>query len=167
MSKREHFVEFYSPGTFIDETDVRPIASWDPKKAAKMAQKVIQRYGARPYGFSFFTAIVSQPISDGEGGKLEVKPKRVESSGMYHLGGTILSYDDIQKRNDSKDSILLSNMSCNDMWLVVENTNSYRSTHPFNEKDVLVDSDGNVVIEGNSPDLKKYRSQKKRERKTT
>lgn len=50
-----HFVEFFSPGTFFAETSVKPIEAWDVEAAKRLAIDVHERYGARPYGFQFFT----------------------------------------------------------------------------------------------------------------
>ena len=75
---RQHYVQFFSPGTFVAETSTRTIDSWSVTTALKMAGKVTERYGATPYGFKFHTCIVSDPVSDGEGGWLEVTPKKIE-----------------------------------------------------------------------------------------
>lgn len=52
---QQHFVTFYSPGTFMAEMTEKPIDSWDVKAAVKMAKSVKERYGATPYGFRFTT----------------------------------------------------------------------------------------------------------------
>lgn len=45
---------------------------------------------------------------------------------------------------------LRANMRCNDWPLMVENTNSYRTTMPYGSGDCVVDVDGNVVDAGDS-----------------
>jgi hypothetical protein len=154
---RKHQVVFCSPGTFTSEVSAKDIESWDTKKAVKMAKNITERHGAKPYGFYFETLLVSPDVPDGEGGMLKVQPKVVEKSGVHFLGGELQTYDDVLKRNDSKEEILRSNMRYNDMWIVCVNTNSYRSTMPFEEKDALVDDQGNIVARGNDKKHVSYR----------
>ncbi len=47
----QHFVTFYSPGTFVHETSTEPISSWDVEAVKEMARSVKERYGATPFGF--------------------------------------------------------------------------------------------------------------------
>lgn len=65
----------------------------------------------------------------------------------------------VPRRSAGKsDDILLANMRCNDDWFVVENTNSYKSTLPFTEKDVVVGPDGEAVERGDCPERVAYRA---------
>jgi len=164
-AKRKHFVDFFSPGTFAAEGSRRSIPSWDTAKAVKIAKKIKERHGAVPYCFCFVTYICADPVSDGEGGKMEVKPKEVERSGMYYLTGEILKYDDIPENEDNH--ILRSNMRCNDNPVSVVNTNSYKWTANFNKDDVIVDDKGKVVRCGSDDDIRKYREQKIKEFKAS
>lgn len=126
----QHFVEFLSPGTFFSESSEKQIDSWDVKKAKKFAKNITERYGAKPYGFRFKTR--SRTDAD-----LDSKVTAV--SGMYYLGGDILSYDDVKNRNDPKDDILLSNMRNNRYKFIIENRNSYLFTGAFDpDKDKVV-----------------------------
>lgn len=143
---RKHFVTFLSPGTFVSEASTQPIERHDPKLAVEMAERVVERYGAKPYGFRFETRLVAE-IPDGEGGTLKAS-KDVGVSGIYFLGGTLVTYDEVRLRNDPNERILRENMRGNEMWIVVVNTNSYRATLPFNEEDVLVGADGEIVERG-------------------
>lgn len=154
---RKHQVVFCSPGTLFSEMSAKDIDSWDTKQAVKMAKDITERHGAKPYGFYFETLLFSPDVPDGEGGMLKVQPKVVEKSGVHFLGGQLQTYDDVLKRNDSKEEILRSNMRYNDMWIVCVNTNSYRSTMPFEEKDALVDDQGNIVARGNDKEHVSYR----------
>lgn len=164
-TRRQHFVEFFSPGTFYSETTARPVETRNVLNACQMAGEITERHGAKPYGFRFFTSIVADPIDDGEGGKLNVQPRQVDKSGMYFLGGDVLSYDDIVARNDQRDRILRSNMKYNRLWYMVENRNSYLSTHEFGEADVVVDpATGNVIERGDTKERRKYRKAKSAER---
>src|SRR5688572_23657281 len=108
-TRKQHFVTFYSPGTFVAEMTTKPIGEWSAALAARMASDVTERYNSKPYGFRFSTSIVADPVSDGAGGTLEVRPKQIVESGMYHLGGELLTYDDVRARNDPKENILRSN----------------------------------------------------------
>jgi len=159
--KRKHFVEFFSPGTFQAEYSTRSIPSWSIAKAIKLSKKVIERHGAKPYGFQFVTCICADPIPDGEGGKLKVVSKEVKRSGMHYLGGEILKFDDVPNTKENK--ILRSNMECNDMPVLVVNNNSWKWTAEFKKDDVVVDEKGVIVRRGNDKDIMAYRREKIRE----
>lgn len=145
---RKQFVTFYSPGTLFSENTEKEIESWNTKAAIKLFDDIVERHGAKPYGFRFLTKLVANPINDGEGGKLEVQPKTVEKSGVHYITGTIKTYDDVLKEPDT--DILASNMRMNEIALVIENTNSYKSTHEFNKEDCIVDFHGDVIERGDS-----------------
>mgnify|MGYP001075992274 CR=1 FL=1 len=121
----KHFVVFYSPGTFVSESTEKEIEKWDVNKASQMSREIKERHGAKPYGFKFFTK-----ESDGW------EPKVVKTSGMYFLGGKIMSYDDIP--NNEENKILKSNMKNNGWDYVIENTNSWKVTLPFEKNDILL-----------------------------
>lgn len=150
-TRRQHQVTFLSPGTFLNEQTTRDIEAWDTHLAIDMAKSVVERHGAKPYAFFFTTSIVSSSVPDGEGGELEVKPKQVAKSGTHFLGGSVLTYDDLEQRADPKEEILRSNMLCNDVPIVVENCNSYKTTVPFTEQDVVVDERGYIIVRGDDP----------------
>lgn len=162
---RKHQVTFYSPGTFVSESSTYPIESWDPAKAVEMAKNISERYNAKPYGFKFQTLLVHAPVEDGEGGRMEVPGKVVKTSGTYFLTGKLETFDEVEARNDDKERILRSNMEGNGMWIVCVNTNSYRSTMPFEEEDKVVDERGVVIEEGNSSKHVGYRAVKTAARK--
>lgn len=148
---RNHYVTFYSPGTLFSESTTKPIAAWDAAIAVQMSEKVTERYGARPYAFKFLTRVEADPVPDGEGGKLNVEPRTVEESGMHFLGGTVLTIEDVERRAGDNE-ILLSNMRCNGYLFVVEKIDRFRTTHPLQERDVVVDATGKVVERGDSPE---------------
>jgi hypothetical protein len=156
---RKHRITFYSPGTLFSEASDRSIDSWDTKKAVAMAKDIMERHNAKPYGFKFETLLVSDDVPDGEGGWLKTQSKTVETSGTHFLTGTLETYDDVVRRNSDKESILRTNMHANGYWIVCINTNSYRSTLPFDEKDRIVDMDGNVVERGDDPKYVAYRAE--------
>ena len=155
---RKHYITFMSPGTLFSETSDKEVDSWDVKQAVQMAKSIKERYNATPYGFYFKTFITHPPIDDGEGGTLNVQPKQVADSGRYFLGGKLESFDDVEKRNDTNEEILRSNMRANDWAWVCVVTHKYKSTQPFEEKDSLVDAEtGEILFRGSDPDLMAYR----------
>lgn len=155
---RQHYVTFYSPGTFVSETTTKEIDSWDTHKAATMAKKISERYGARPYAFRFSTAVTRPPVPDGEGGTLRVEGRQVEQSGLHYISGEILTYDQVVSRNSPRDSILLSNMRGNRWPIVVETRSPYISTHPLEASDSVVDSSGALVARGDDARWAEYRA---------
>jgi hypothetical protein len=126
----KHFVEFYSPGTFVHEVSAKDIDSWDVEKACEMAKSIKERHGATPFGFRFITRTRSDEDLDS---------KVSDKSHMYYLGGTVLTLQDVIDRNDPKDSILISNMRGNGYARIIENTNSWRTVQPLNAEDVVLD----------------------------
>lgn len=163
--KKKHTVTFLSPGTFVSESTTKDIDSWDTKEAIKMAEKITERHGAKPYGFQFETWKTHDPVSDGEGGFLKVQSKLEAKSGIYFLGGTLETYDDVMKRDLDNERILRSNMQGNEYWVVCVNTNSYKSTMPFGEEDRVVDATGVIVEAGDDPKWVKYRKEQLKKRK--
>lgn len=123
---QKHYVTFYSPGSFVSETTTKEIDAWSVDLAVRMA-KEIERHHATPYGFSFKTM-----ESDGW------SPRTVKESGMYYLGGRLLTLDDIP--DTKENSILRDNMRFNNYEYVIENTNSWKITLPFyKDKDTLLE----------------------------
>lgn len=134
-----------------------------------MAKNITERYNARPIGtsiagtphsFRFSTQLEADPVPDGEGGMLKVEPKEVESTGLFFIGGTLRTLDEVKKKNDPKEEILRSNMECNNMSVIIENCNSWKFTGGFSEQDCIVDENGNIVKRGDDPELVKYRKKK-------
>lgn len=125
-----HFVTFYSPGTFVAETSEHPVESWDTDAAVKIAFDVVERYGARPYGFKFSTRTRADD---------ELDSKVSKTSGIYYLGGKVETIDEVRARNDPNERILLSNMECNGYDRIIVNTNSWKWTQPLRKDDVLLD----------------------------
>jgi hypothetical protein len=157
---RKHQVRFYSPGTLFSESSVYDIDSWNTFKAVEIAERVLERYNAKPYGFVFETLLVAEDVSDGEGGTLKVEPKLVKKSGTYFLGGKLERYDDVVARNDKKESILRDNMRMNGYWIICINDNGWRATLPFTEEDCIVDASGKVIESGDKAEFVSYRTAK-------
>lgn len=162
----KHYAVFFSPGTFVSETNEKPVKSWDTEAVTPLWQGIEQRHGAKPYGFRFETRLEAEAIPDGRGGTLRVEPKTTASSGMHYIGGDLQTYADIVKANLPGEEILRSNMRCNEIPVILVNTNSYKFTAAFGEEDCVVHPDtGKVLVKGDSPLLTKYRKQFAREMK--
>ena len=127
---QKHFVTFYSPGTFVAETSVREIPSWDVNMAVAMSHSIKERYGATPYAFQFSTRAR---------GENDLDSKVVRRSGFYFLGGKVETVEEVRTRNDPKEKILLSNMEGNGYKRIVINTNSWKWTQPLEENDVVLE----------------------------
>jgi hypothetical protein len=152
-------VEFFSPGTLFAETSSRKISEWDTREAVRLSEQILERHGAVPYGFRFRTQLVSDPVPDGEGGKLKVTPKCVEESPTYYLGGRVETWDEIVARADKREDIMRSNMRGNGWPLVVVIDRKYRSTLPFLPDQKIVEPDGTVVTRGDDVEYVAYREQ--------
>jgi hypothetical protein len=158
-TRREHFVTFDSPGTMFAESTTKPIGSWDIAEAVRLSADIVERYGAKPYGFRFSTEIVADPVPDGEGGTLAVQGKEVARSGMHFLGGSVFSLDEVPVTDGNR--ILRDNMRSNGWWYVVMGANGYRWTQPFEADAVVVSSVTCQVIErGDDPARVAYRAEK-------
>lgn len=125
----KHFVQFESPGTFVCETTVLPIDSWDIKKACEMATAIKERHGATPYGFKFITRSRNDDDLDSS---------ISASSHMYFLGGNVRTIEEVEAQNNPDESILRSNMKCNGIKRVITNSNSWKVTRPMDDSDVVL-----------------------------
>jgi len=143
-----HYVEFFSPGTFMSESTRKKIDAWSPTLACSLAKKIKERHGATPYGFRFVTMLEAKPVEVEGGEKMDVLPKQVKNSGIYFITGTIRTAEEVLAGTDPEENILRSNVRCNNIPAVIENCNSYKSTMPFEKQDLLVDWDGNILRQG-------------------
>lgn len=126
----QHYVEFYSPGTFVSETTAKPIPAWDVDEAVRMATSVSERHNATPYGFRFTT----RGREDDE-----LDSRQIAKSPFYYLGGTVETLAGVKARATDADRILISNMECNGWDRVITNCNSWRVTRPLEDDDVILD----------------------------
>ena len=126
----QHFVTFLSPGTLVAETTTLPIKAWDVDQAVAMAGDVVERYDARPWGFYFTTR--------GRAAD-ELDSRILATSGRYFLGGTIETIDEVAKRADPSDAILLQNMKANGWDRVVHCNSKYRCEQPMLETDTMLE----------------------------
>ena len=129
----KHFVEFFRPGTFVAETSIREIDSWDVKKAFEMSKDIKERYNASPYGFRFITKSRKND---------ELDSKVTDSSKMYYIGCKVITKDDLDPVGDK---ILTSNMMCNGWDKMATTTTGWRWTQPLKEGDIVLDDNGNSV----------------------
>lgn len=126
----QHFVEFYSPGTFVAEITTKPIGLWDVEQAVEMSKDITERYDSRPYGFRFITRARADDEPDSH---------QTAKSGMYYLGGRIETREDVEARNDPNERILRDNLRANDIKRIVVNDNSWQWTQPLNDDDVVLE----------------------------
>ena len=141
----KHFVTFFSPGTFVAETSTLEIDSWDTIKAIELASTIKERYGAVPYGFKFSTLTREEN---------ELDSSETSKSGMYYLGGEILTLDQVKARNDPKDKILISNMEGNGWNRIITNRNSFSWTQPLEDTDIVLDFEATKLDDGHPAQTK-------------
>lgn len=127
---QKHFVTFYSPGTFVAEHSTKDIDSWDVEAAKRMAVSISERYGAKPYGFRFSTRVR---------GPDDLDSTVTSTSPMYYLPHCkVETLEEIEARNDPKESILRSNMRGNGYDRVVVTTEGWKWTQPLTANDVVL-----------------------------
>ena len=107
---QQHFVTFYSPGTFVAECTELPIASWDIELALTMSTTIHERYDATPYGFRFSTRARTAEDLDST---------VTSRSPFYYIVGTVETVEQIEARNDPTEAILRSNMRNNGFKRVI------------------------------------------------
>ena len=126
----QHFVTFYSPGTFMAETTTKKIKEWNEATAVKMSRRIKERHGARPYAFRFSTR---------SRGPDDLDSKIVEESSVFYLGGKVETLEEITARNDPEEETLRSNMEIMKWDRVVSTTEGWSWTQPLEEGDVVLD----------------------------
>jgi hypothetical protein len=123
----KHFVKFLSPGTFLDEITTLGVSSWNIKEAKELAKTIVERHGAKPYGFKFFTTKTE-----------DAKDHRTVHSSTYFLGGKVLTLEEVEQTM-SEEKILIENMRMNKWDKIIINDNSYKAIRPFLSDDILVE----------------------------
>ena len=124
----KHFVIFFSARSFVAETTEKPIGSWDTNEATEMVKDIKERYGATPYGFCFTTRHRKDD---------ELDSKEVKRSGMYYLGGDVLTLAEVKAQMPEKN-ILISNMENNGYDKIIINKNSWQWIKPLTDKDTVL-----------------------------
>lgn len=127
----QHFVTFYSPGTFTAEITTKPIDAWSVPVALEMMADIKERYGATPYGFQFST----RGRADDE-----LDSKVIATGPMHYVNVKVETLVEIEARNDPKEEILRSNMRCNGWDRVATTTTGWKWTQPLREGDVIVEA---------------------------
>ena len=125
---KKHFIIFLSPGTFFSEQTEKPIDSWNVERAISLSRSITERYNAKPYGFQFTTR---------ERSKNDLDSKETKRSGTYYLGGRVMTLADV-KRDMPDEQILISNMTCNGYKKVVVSETPWRSIHPLEKGDIVL-----------------------------
>ena len=126
---KQHFVTFYSPGTFVAESTTKPIDSWDIKQARRMAKMIKERYDAIPYAFQFTTRARAED---------ELDSKEVARSPTYYINCKVETLNEIKARNDARDSILISNMESQNLDTVVTTVTGWKWTQSLRAGDVVL-----------------------------
>jgi hypothetical protein len=143
----KHYVEFYSPGTFVSEASEREIGEWDTREAVRIAATITERHGAIPFGFRFYTRLVAEDVPDGRGGWMKVDPKKLRESPMHYIDGRLMTLEDVE-RDDPGAETLIWNMRVNKIARVVTgpvNGKGWRWTHEWHDGCRLLDADGTDV----------------------
>lgn len=126
---QQHFVTFYSPGTFVAENTTKPIDSWNVDDAVAMAALITERHGAKPYGFRFTTR--------GRGPD-DLDSKEIAKSPMHYIGGKVETLEEVEARNDPSESILRTNMRGNGYKRIWSTTSVWQWTQPLSDDDVVL-----------------------------
>lgn len=130
MNAQKHFIVFLSPGIFVSETREVEVPKHDVDRAIILAQDIVERHGAKPYGFQFIT------YEPGDGWSA---PKETYRSPTYWLGGTVRTHDKVVADNLPNEDILRENMRINGIDRIITNTNSWRFTAELKSGDVVLD----------------------------
>lgn len=118
----KHYVEYLHPGIIVSETSVSEISERDVSKV---------EISDNCFGFRFFDRTVT--VVDGE----MLTGDRKNISG-WHYCGEKMTLDQVKATfgNDSKYSILISNMECNDVRAVVRT--QFGQFIPLNDGDQII-----------------------------
>lgn len=126
----KHFVTFYSPGTFVHETTTKEIDGWYVDQALAMSKEIVERHGARPFGFRFSTRMR---------GENDLDSKEVKHSGTYFIKGKVRTREEILAGTDPNESNLRWNVEVNGYTAVIECKTPYLSTLPLMEADFVLE----------------------------
>lgn len=127
----QHFVTFYSPGTFAAEATTKPVDAWAVPLALEMMADIKERHGATPYGFRFSTRCRADD---------ELDSKVIATGPMHYVNVKVETLAEIEARNDPKEEILRSNMRRNGYDRVATTTTGWKWTQPLREDDVIVEA---------------------------
>jgi len=125
----QHFVTFFSPGTFVAEDTTKPINSWSVDDAVAMAALITERHAAKPYAFQFTT----RGREDHE-----LDSKVIAKSPMHYIGGRVETLEEVEARNSPDERILRANMRGNGYKRIWRSTAGWSWTQPLNDEDVVI-----------------------------
>lgn len=125
----KHFVTFFSPGTFVAETNTQKIDSWDVGEAQRRAKHIKQRYGAIPYAFQFSTR---------SRGSDDLDSKVTKHSCTYFINCTVETREEVDERNDPGEGILRQNMKSNGWDRIATTIEGWKWTQPMGERDICL-----------------------------
>lgn len=125
---KEHYVTFYSPGTFVAETTTKRVKKWDVEEALALMHGIEERYHAKPYGFRFTTK---------KRGFREMNAKEVKSSGTYYVNCKVQTLADIEAEGGPAGT-LAQNMRTNGWDRVATTTEGWSWSQPLKEGDVVL-----------------------------
>ena len=129
MEIKKNFVTFYSPGSFVSETEDREIETWDVEQACDMARTIKARYNAIPYAFQFYT----KGRSDAE-----LDSSVIDRSGLYYINCNKLSKEQIADEYGTS-SILYRNMENNRWEYIARTIIGWKGHYPIENDDVVLD----------------------------
>lgn len=129
MSVSQHFVTFYSPGTFVAEVTTKPIDAWDTAVALAMAKDITERHDATPYAFQFTTRTREDADLDSH-----VSHRSV----MHYFGVKVETFAEVHARNLSNESILCDNMRINGWQRIATTTQGWKCSIPLMDDDVAL-----------------------------
>lgn len=142
IAVKKHYVEFASPGTFVSESTQKEIEGWDIAKAIEMMSGIVERYGARPYGFRFLTY--------GRGAD-DLNSREIARSHFYYVNCDILTRDEILTGTDPELRIMRLNVECNGIDRVARTRSGWLGHFPMGDKDEVIEAPALASIVEQSP----------------
>lgn len=127
---QKHFVTFLIPVAPAFEEKTFPIDAWDALAAVELAKSIDWLEGAKPFAFRFST----RELRDGE-----FESRETVKSQRFYLGGSVLTAEEIQQRNEPKDEILIANMKTNGWKSVVFTSGAAQIAQPLLTGDRVLD----------------------------
>lgn len=141
IAVQQHFVTFASPGTFFPETSTLEIDAWDIDTACKMAVDIVERHGARPYGFYFST--------HGRTAK-QLNAREIASSPFYFINCRAETREEVEAANRPDEEILRANMRNNDIKAIARAKSGWKTAIEIRDHDVVLDFELPPVAETRS-----------------
>jgi hypothetical protein len=125
----QNFVMFLSPGTFMAEQTEEEVEAWDVEAACRRANEIVERHRARPYGFLFITR--------GRSAK-ELNSREITRSPFYFINCRVETREEIEARNDPRESTVRANMRINDIKAIARPKSGWDGFFPIRDGDVVL-----------------------------